>query len=68
MLQVYQIAVMTARKMLPEVRVADPDLFGRIRKIFTGSGSGSYRYLLLRYVKLYKEKNILKIELLHIFR
>ena len=37
-------------------RVADPDLFGRIRKIFTGSGS--YRYS--GYVpKLYEQgKNI----------
>ena len=42
----------------------DPDLLGRIRKIFTGSGS--YRYF--GNVKLYKQgKNILKIELLHIF-
>jgi len=46
---------------------SDSDLFGRIRKIFTGSVSGSYRYF--GYVKLYKKgKNILKIELLHIFR
>ena len=48
-------------------RVADPDLFGQIRsrKIFTGSGS--YRYF--GNVKLFKQgKNILKIELLHIFR
>jgi len=46
-------------------RVADPDLFGRIRKIF--NGSGSYRYF--GNVKLYKQrKNILKIEVLHIFR
>ena len=46
---------------------SDPDLFGRIRiwKIFTGSGS--YRYF--GYVKLYKQgKNILKIEVSHIFR
>ena len=55
------------------IRVADPDpnpdpvLFGRIRirKIFTGSGS--YRYF--GNVKLYKQgKNILKIEVSHIFR
>jgi len=52
-------------------RVADPDpnpdLFGGIwiRKIFTGSGS--YRYF--DNVKLYKQgKNILKIEVSHIFR
>ena len=50
-------------------RVVDPDLFGRIGKIFTGSlsGSGSYRYF--DNVKLYKQgSNILKIEVLHIFR
>ena len=52
-------------------RVADPDLFGRIRirKIFTGtvSGSGSYQYF--GNVKLYKQgKNIFKKEVLHIFR
>jgi len=49
-------------------RVADPDpnLFGRIQiwEIFNGSG---YRYF--GNVKLYKQgKNILKIEVLHIFR
>ena len=48
---------------------SDPDLFGRIRsrirKIFTGSGS--YRYF--DNVKLNKQGiNILKIEVLHIFR
>ena len=46
----------------------NPDLIGRIRrsrKIFTGSGS----YRCFGNVKLYKqEKNILKIEVLHIFR
>ena len=35
-------------------RSADPDLFGRIRKIFTGSGS------YLGYVKLYKRQNLKK--------
>ena len=46
-------------------RVADPDLFGRIRKIFTGSGS--YRYF--GNVKFYKQGQIfLKIEVLHISR
>ena len=41
--------------------------FGWIRTIFTGSVFGSYRHF--GYVKLYKQgKNILKIELLHIFR
>ena len=34
-----------------KTRVADPDLFGRIRIIF--AGSGSYRYF--GYVKLYKQ-------------
>ena len=54
-----------------EIRVGDPnpdpDLFGRIRsrKIFTGSGS--YRYF--GNVNFYKlRKNIIKIEVLHIFR
>jgi len=47
----------------------DPDLFGMIRiqvwKIFTGSGSNRY----FGNVKFYKQgKNILKIEVLHIFR
>ena len=52
---------------------SDLNLFSRIRsrirKIFTGSvlGSGSYRYF--GYVKLNKQgKNILKIQLIHIFR
>ena len=50
-------------------RGADPDLFGRIRirigKIFTGSGS----YWYFGNVKLYKQgKNMLKTEVLHIFR
>ena len=52
---------------VPIGRVADPDLFGRIRiwNIFTGSGS--YRYF--GNVKLYKQgKNILKIVGLHICR
>ena len=54
-------------------RVADPDpdLFGQswIRKIFTGSVSGSGSYWYFGNVKLYKQgKNILKIEVLHIFR
>ena len=44
---------------------SDPDLFGRIRIILTGSGS--YRYF--DNVKLYKQgKTILKIEVLKIFR
>ena len=55
----------TYNRHLPLTRVADPDpnpgLFGRIRKFFTGSVSGSYRYF--GNVKLYKPgKNILKIE------
>ena len=53
----------------PKARVADPDpeLFGQIRKIFTGTGSGSYRYF--GNLKLYKQgKNILKIELLRILK
>jgi len=46
--------------LLIPARVADPDLFGRIRsrirKIFTGAGSGSYRYF--GNVKLYKQEKI----------
>ena len=59
--------LMTNLCLIP--RVADPDLFGRIRirKIFTGSWSISYWYF--GYVQLYKQgKNIWKITLLHIFR
>ena len=52
-------------KTLVGTRVADPDLFGRIRKMFTESSSCRY----FGTVKLYKQgENILKIELLHIFR
>ena len=44
---------------------SDPDLFCRIRKIVTGSGS--YRYF--GNVKLHKQgENVLKIRLKHIFR
>ena len=66
------------RELKPGLRIrirSDPNLLGRIRIIFTGSvsgsvsgsGSGSYRYF--GNVKLYKQgKNILKIEISHIFR